>query len=670
MSEVVRRMLTILSFLVFQLVGSTELSDLMSPDPTLAYSWDRGYPQACHCIETGVTNAECVVFKCDCTCDLTAGSCDYNCCCDPDCSQAQVEHFENDNDFCEVSGSGPASENLCYSTSELQKVNPRSPVGGSSTTANAVDDLLCVTKVNREYKGDFYDAPTWRGSSVFSTAEGQKSFDYSDDILTVNADMSYDKNDTIPIFYNSSEGDTILMDGYFALPVADFSGYCNDNNHARFQVSEYDQVCRRKVIVDKGNEVFSQICKNELSSMLYTSLLVAANPTDNLLSLSTVPVSVTSVMYASDNITNPLLDVTESWLDGGCATSYGNNVSRSATCQFSNEVFEHTDFFCFGAVKSVSFTIWHDQTATSQILNVSLELIVVDIPFSTASTDLAQSYSISYANSPNTDAISADIGNQVTRYRSGNPGYKLGLPLVFGPIQSNVVNMSDQGLLVPSSVQVSTDQGTHDCLTGDNIVKSGLKFGHDIYSGCTARFNRSALRNFCEEGTKPAFLSVTEGYIGYFGNADPLDISQWFHLSAPPSGAIWQWNDITSICSSMTTGVMYKFLVGNTGEKANPQHKIISATVEYTTQDFKTRIPASDEESEQTVVFSVSTTFVFKDNQELKGYTPPPPPGLLTVPYDVFYPFVGNDASGHRSLLDSRLVVGFTLMLIMVYFTD
>lgn len=91
------------------LTWEATLSELLSADTSLAYTWDRyqletflvilfhvsyvlcrGYPQACECIETGVTNVDCDVFKCSCTCDLTAGSCDYNCCCDPDCSQSQV----------------------------------------------------------------------------------------------------------------------------------------------------------------------------------------------------------------------------------------------------------------------------------------------------------------------------------------------------------------------------------------------------------------------------------------------------------------------------------------------------------------------------------------------------------------------------------------------------
>ena len=75
------------------------------------------------------------------------------------------------------------------------------------------------------------------------------------------------------------------------------------------------------------------------------------------------------------------------------------------------------------------------------------------------------------------------------------------------------------------------------------------------------------------------------------------------------------------------------------------------------------RIPAGDEVRKHTVVFSVSATFVFKDEQKLKGYTPPPPPGLLTVPYDVFYPFIGNSAfAGQQGLITvTHVAIGISV---------
>lgn len=621
------------------------IAELIPLDSAEAYTWEYSYPQSCECIETGVANTHCSFFECACTCDLTAGSCDYNCCCDPDCSSLQISHFENDNEYCDFSGTEPDEENLCYSTNDLYKVNPRSPVGGSSTTSNAVDELLCVTKVNKEYKGDFYDTPSWKSSSVFQSSEGQKSYDYDNEMGVVSSDDSYDKNDSIPVYYNSSVNGRVF-NGYLPFPIADFSGRCNDNNHAKFQNSHSLQFCRRNLGGSEGADAFAQQCKTDISTEMFSSLIVAALPTDNLLKLETVPVVIDEVIF-EDSIST--LDVTAEWLSYDCITAYGNNATQNSNCQFSSdESTESGSNYCFNAVKSASLTVLHDQSSSSKILNVSLQLVVTNILLDAASNgfDLSQSYSINFFNSPSESAISNVYGNQVSRARSGNPGYIVGLPLIFGPVMNGVVNMSTAGLEVPVLTTSSTE--SLDCLDGRDIKKSNLKFGVDMKSGCSAAFNRSALRNFCLQKTLPSFLDVTEGYVGYFGNADPLDTSQWFSLASPPVGTAWEWNDATSVCSAMITGLSYKFLVGLAGEKSNPQYKIIGSTVQYISQDYRIRVPAHDEESKQRVVFSVSATFVFKENEELKGYTPPPPPGLLTVPYDVFYPFVTSTGNSNR----------------------
>lgn len=135
--------------------------------------------------------------------------------------------------------------------------------------------------------------------------------------------------------------------------------------------------------------------------------------TDNLLGLTTVPISVSSVTY-SDGTSTPQ-DITAAWLANGCSTSYGNNQSHDLNCQFSNEDIDVTDFICFNAVKSVSFTIVHDQSISSEITNVSLQLVVTDIPFSAAAFDLTQAYSVTYSNAADQAVISSDNGNQVPR---------------------------------------------------------------------------------------------------------------------------------------------------------------------------------------------------------------------------------------------------------------
>lgn len=74
-----------------------------------------------------------------------------------------------------------------------------------------------------------------------------------------------------------------------------------------------------------------------------------------------------------------------------------------------------------------------------------------------------------------------------------------------------------------------------------------------------------------------------------YGDADPLDKTQWisFAYSTPKDERYW--SEKTGICYNMYSGVNIKFLVAQTGEKTNPQFKIISALAEIITSDWSSK---------------------------------------------------------------------------------
>ena len=119
-----------------------------------------------------------------------------------------------------------------------------------------------------------------------------------------------------------------------------------------------------------------------------------------------------------------------------------------------------------------------------------------------------------------------------------------------------------------------------------------------------------------------------------------------------------------------------------TGEKKIPQNKIVGALAEYTTSNIDMRsavlyicymsphvmssfrVPYGDETTEETIALSTTVSFIFQDSQSLKGYTPPPPPGLLTVPYDIFYPFnIGNTACQSITLQWGNVILSVLVMI-------
>lgn len=225
-----------------------------------------------------------------------------------------------------------------------------------------------------------------------------------------------------------------------------------------------------------------------------------------------------------------------------------------------------------------------------------------------------QQFEVIFRSSDSIKSISN--GNLVQRKRSGNPGYVVGRPVLFGFGYKNsstipiAVSEVEEGLTIMSpfinfDINNPSTFGKALCPTKDEIglvENLPVKFGYDISSGCVLYLNRSELNDICCQGVTcsssrlshysnpltgiPYFFNFTSGYIGVYGNSDPLDISQWFPTSYSLSSATRDWVDKNSICYNMFTGMNYQFLVAKSGEKAFPQNKIVAASVEITTSNW------------------------------------------------------------------------------------
>lgn len=86
------------------------------------------------------------------------------------------------------------------------------------------------------------------------------------------------------------------------------------------------------------------------------------------------------------------------------------------------------------------------------------------------------------------------------------------------------------------------------------------------------------VRNVC--------LATLVRYVGVYGDADPLDATQWSEIAYSDPLPTRIWNDKTSTCSGMYSGINLKFLIASSGEKLNPQNKIVSALAELVTSDW------------------------------------------------------------------------------------
>ena len=104
--------------------STTTSQDLTSLSP-LFYM-----PTGCDCKQSGRATAnddqqQCNQFDCQCQCDLTAGVCDINCCCDPECSSDEISTFSG---CLDEGGSSPIVKMCVERPPSLEDVNLQYPL--------------------------------------------------------------------------------------------------------------------------------------------------------------------------------------------------------------------------------------------------------------------------------------------------------------------------------------------------------------------------------------------------------------------------------------------------------------------------------------------------------------------------------------------------------------
>eukprot|EP01038_Epipyxis_sp_PR26KG_P005656 gene5656-7811_t len=663
-------------------------SSVYKLDSNQAYEWKRNFPQSCKCVQNLVSSSKCSLYECTCTCDITAGECDYSCCCDPDCSSDQISRFKS-LDVCMYEGSAPSSIQYCYSSSELYAVNPRDPMGGDSTVQEAVGGALCVQKKNQVFEEEYYVNVDLQSVDIFSDSDGQKEFSYSTAELSSDTpDDYFDRNDTIAAFLNVSNVLYSNGPGLWQLPLPAFDSSCNDMNFIKFEVDVDSTSCER--VLSNHSSIFSSQCNNLHSidryvNNLFVSKSASLVASDGDASFSdVVSISINSIDYF-DYEGGSSHDITSKWQSNNCNTNYYNNSLYTSTqstltnkllsCSSYSSSYQlkyllNSSAICQNFVQSVVYTINHTATATGTIMSIIADITVTDIPFQSSSSPIVvmQSFGVSFKSS-NGNPSQTD-GNLVERQRSGNPGYLLGKPVLFGSFVDNgdndYIQETVEGLTIPSpftqyNIHNPSSFGASICPNSIDYINSiPINFGYDVSTGCMLELTRQELINLCCTGSEscgssvsftdspyvntngiPFFFSnFSTGYVGEYGSSDPLDVSQWFAMTYTKPSTSPSWTEKTATCSNMYTGLSIEFLVAYVGAKNNPQNKIVSALATLTTSNLKVNIPYGDTESTQKFPLQLTVSFIFKNENAIKGYYPPAPPVLFKVPYDVFYPFL------------------------------
>ena len=119
---------SICTIICFASVFVTSQPDNISND-TLDHGSSFFMPPGCVCRSglefQSINDDQCDQFDCQCLCDITAGACDINCCCDPECSSDEISTFSR----CLNEGSPSPMVKMCVERpSALEDVNLKHPL--------------------------------------------------------------------------------------------------------------------------------------------------------------------------------------------------------------------------------------------------------------------------------------------------------------------------------------------------------------------------------------------------------------------------------------------------------------------------------------------------------------------------------------------------------------
>jgi hypothetical protein len=240
-------------------------------------------------------------------------------------------------------------------------------------------------------------------------------------------------------------------------------------------------------------------------------------------------------------------------------------------------------------------------------------------------------------------------GNVVARSRAGNPGYVEGSVVRGGTLASDPTVGSSKTAVASFvdglAVIGPRPDGTCASTTASDGRHVPVWFGQDMSVGCSMELTPGELETFCNAqagGNAPAFLSLAGGatHVGMFGNADPLQTTQWLTISASAASAAPVWDASTLTCQGAIVGLNLQLLHAPVGEVNNPQRKIIAAASSFLTADL--RVGSTLGTGKGVYPLAVYVSFTGLGSGTLDRFIPPPPP-VLELPHDLFYPFQIND---------------------------
>lgn len=597
----------------------------------------------------GRVGRPCSRFDCTCVCDVSAGSCDANCCCDVECAADATARARSAGTCLPE---GPANNTVLQcvevdAASTVAAINPKARMYLQDQSVRGLEGVVCIAVDNNPIAGTFFPDPGFPGPGVFSRVDVASAPTFASVAsLPTTSTLTVGAITQTAVYLPRSPilaarvvaGPALQYDGNagaWQVPSAD-AGACDgtSSSSTSFVRMGEDRSPASSCIVR------SPITDDECAALAPQSLLgVAATASAATLRVASVPSapisSPSDVTWLAPTVTRIRLVDPET---GAVLTESLDPATVLAVTPTDPSRFDNTTCTCLGAAVAATVTLSHNGAGT--LTSVTVAMDVADLRPSSCAVrpSVRQTVSVQFAAATISDR-SRSANNLVPRDRSGNPGYTRGAPVQAGQLVTDGTRTAISAATTGLALRGPGEGGACARVAG-NTVPVAVRFDEDVSIGCSVRMSVAELRALCTAGGVAPWLGLNATHLGLFGNADPLRTTHWLAIDATEAVASPTFDESALACRSAIVASHLRVLVAPVGEVQNPQLKIIAASLVYSSGDLVAQSPGGV----TSFHFQNAATFTTVSSSSLDRFIPPPP-SVVELPHDLFYPFQVNDVA-------------------------
>eukprot|EP00823_Brevimastigomonas_motovehiculus_P002245 TRINITY_DN1406_c0_g1_i1.p1 TRINITY_DN1406_c0_g1~~TRINITY_DN1406_c0_g1_i1.p1 ORF type:complete len:620 (+),score=102.91 TRINITY_DN1406_c0_g1_i1:69-1928(+) len=545
-----------------------------------------------------------------CICDMTAGTCDANCKCDPECSETEKATFSS------ALNEGPVSYSVtkCVDDTELAEVNIR---GG--LTYSVIKGALCVAKDNNPSHGYFFEVPSpIPATDAFITSQrAALSYSYQPDdsvsASTTSTEASYKVGEAIgaATFQN---GEYIRShSGYLVVPAPNERGICSDVSFMKYL-----------------EPVSARTCMRVIASSLTESVCVGSSSSVSLFSSTPYTNNIKVAVYKSDS--------PSTWINLNVRSiTYPNSTMVNGTLlTVPSPSYTSSSCTCTNVLKKIHFVVARE-------LGGTLSSVFADVTLGSVSglensvcgpAVLQQTFSTTFNLTGSLSAV---------RPKSGNPGYRLGYPVLAGKLISSNGKYAVSQLV--NGLQLLPRDSAGHCLSPSSITSSmdstllgdAVRFGQNMHSSCLLPLTAGGLSSICGSTTVLwDYLKFQTTHLGVFGNADFTEYLQWIPIYNTTVSYSTAYDSPRRTCPIVYNSVDIEIVTAAVGSIGNPQQMILAARRKFSRTTW--RMQTSETNVTEYFPLTATVTFISVQPDAYHEYVPGAPT-MAKMPHDILYPF-------------------------------